>query len=355
VRILVLFIPVCVPSLTGQHSAPPPAPFSCHCRSDAAGNIATFITFNTADEQQDDISKLNNKINTDIKMDDSLNNSGNDDLTGINEDKDTLSTFKEENIANNNGISNPNKNFAPDTNGDAKTDDFRNDNFVSDNDKQSKAEGDQESNKNGKLNHGTFNKDDPTSTVDMSDDDFKNDNFVSNSNNLSAEVNDFQTKNKNSNSGEDGETPSQLDSTDDNTMDDSVPSSNKQSNRGSDSNKSTTSANFVDSTSTEIDNNNLNSIAEGRSDDFQNDDFISQNNNIEIKVGDIQGTNEEEQSVADSGGTMKNFESFVNEYSNVLDDFATGDDTDEATLNNSGMVSRAELHFTNNDKMESSI
>jgi hypothetical protein len=50
---------------------------------------------------------------------------------------------------------------------------------------------------------------------------------------------------------------------------------------------------------------------------------------------------------------MKNFESFVNEYNSVLDDFATGDDTDEAMLNNSGMVSRAALHFVYNDKLES--
>jgi hypothetical protein len=385
---------------------------SYQCRSDVAGNFATFITLNTEDEEQDDILKINNEINTDVKVDDAVKNSGNDDLKGINDDKGTLSTFQEENNANSSGKNNPNKNFAPDTKDDAKTDDFHNDNFVSNNDKQSNNEGDQESNKNGKLNHDIVDEDNPTSTVDrLADDfkndnfvsnsndlsanvddfqtkntksnsgedsdgivdeenptstvdrladDFKNDNFVSNSNDLSANVDDFQTKNTKSNSGEDSETSSQsidpstaLGSIDDYKMGNFVPKSNEQSSRGSDPKMSTTSTNFVDGTSTEIGNNNHDADAVGRSDDFQNDDFMAQNNNLEIKVDDVQGTNKEDQSVTHSGGTMKNFESFVNEYNSVLDDFATGDDTDEAMLNNSGMVSRAALHFVYNDKLES--
>lgn len=313
-----------------------------------------------------------------------MKNSGNDDLKGINDDKGTFLTFQEENISNNIVKNNPNKNFAPGKNGDAKTDDFQNDNFVSNkeentsnnngvgdaktddyqndnfasnNDKQLEAEGDYlESHKYGKLNHGTANINEPTATVGGSaDDDFKNDNFVSNSNDVLAELDD----NKNSKLGEESETSTQsidpsiaLDTADDFKNDNFVSSSKEQSNRVGDSHTSITSANFVGGTNTEVNHNNFNANAGGENDDFQDDDFKSMNDNLTTKVDDLQWENKDTQFVTGSGGAVKNFENSVDEHKSNLDDFATGDDTYEATLSNPGMVSRAAFPFVYKNRKE---
>jgi hypothetical protein len=85
--------------------------------------------------------------------------------------------------------------------------------------------------------------------------------------------------------------------------------------------------------STTFNSNNPTAVTGGTADDFQNDNFVSQNNNLSTKVDDFQISNKNSP------------ENFVNDtkagYMNSLDDFATGDDTDSVapTVKNSGMVS----------------
>ncbi len=273
-----------------------------------------------------------------------MNSSGNDDLKQTDDHIGTLATSKKINtkttdkhFSNNHGKNKNNHKSTKnvdnvDPSADDKTDDFQNDNFVSNNNKQSNAAVSYQVSNSNFVQSTKVDSNNPTANTEGATDDFQNDNFISENNNLSTKVDNLQGNNKNSKFVKDtGTTTDAVDpsiktgsSTDDFGKDDLVSSNNKQSNVGDDYQMSNKNSNFVQGTGTNVNSNNPTSNTEGATDDFQNDNFISENNNLSTKADNLQGENKNSKFIKDTGSTTDAVDPSVNTGSST-DDFGKDD------------------------------